>query len=66
MKKFVFVALAVVLFMVFFGWTVGSLMHWLYWSMMVVASKMAFGLLYAVPAAIILALVFYIVLRPKR
>ena len=66
MKRFVFMALAVLLFMVLFGWTVGSLAHWLYWTMMVIASKLAFGLLYAIPAAIILALVFYILVKPRR
>ena len=65
MKKFGVAVILAILFMVFFGWTVGSFFHWLYWTMMVVASKLVFGMLYAIPVVIIILLVVALIYKRK-
>lgn len=63
MKKTILILILIIIFMAMFGWTVGSIAHWFYYTAMIILSKMVLGTMYAIPAVIIIGLLIYLFMR---
>lgn len=56
MKKAILFLLLLLIFMIMFGWTVGSFAHWFYYTVMIIFSKLTFAFMYGLAALIILVM----------
>ncbi len=63
MKKFTLYALLLMVFLLSFGWAVGSFAHWFYYNMMIVFSKLTFAIMFGSLALVVLALLIAVVYK---